>query len=191
MCFLLIRYVLVFKRYHDFFEKNIRTPNSDDYYFILTMGSFDVFLTYFFPIGTDDDSRGRFDANDRNAVILAITGPLQKATVKDKLMSQPAIRLLGIHILEILVGWVVVLSIGADSSHADVSLWYALCWGVAPVACSMIAYFGISSMGHKGADGTGGTGVVAAICCGSAAVAANSTVHPTTGTATADMLPNF
>ena len=76
-----IRSYLVFNRYFEFFELNLGGLQDDSYYFIFSVGWFDVFLTYFFPIGTNDMTRGRFDTNNKLAVILAITGPLQKATV--------------------------------------------------------------------------------------------------------------
>lgn len=177
VCFLLIRCVLVFRRYYAFFVRHIREPERGDYVFILTTGWFDVFLTYFFPIGTDDDTTGRFDANDRYAVILAITGPLQKATVEDKLMSWPAMQLLGIHILEIIVGWAVVLGSEADALHADVGWWYALVWGGVPLACAMVVYCGLPSIIRKKPSDGGNTGLTAAICCG-AAVAGTAVVQP-------------
>ena len=100
----------------------------------------DIFLSYFFPIATDDDIKGRLEQS-RIKVVLAVTGPLEKATVRDKIISSPALRLLGLHTVELAIGWVCVFAHSADAAHADVSLWICLIFGVAPVVVGLLTLY--------------------------------------------------
>jgi hypothetical protein len=158
-CCVLIRWILVFRRYTAYFEKHWGEVSFNTYIYIFTVGWIDVFLSYFFTIATDDEESGRLE-NDRLKVILTITGPLEKATVTDKVLSQPALCLLCVHITEILIGWLLVLGIGATSTTAagnpqgaDVGLWYALVWGLAPVALALLALLCIWALPKRGESG--------------------------------------
>jgi len=57
--------------------------------FIMTVGMVDSLLTYFYPLGTNMD--GKRLAHSREKVVLAIAGPLENATVADKVASRPAV----------------------------------------------------------------------------------------------------
>ena len=125
---------------------------SDAAIFTFTVGLVDAFLTYFFPIGTDPKEQGRLE-NDRMKVVLAISGPLEKATVDDKILSWPALKMLFTHLIEIFVGWIIVLSY--SSSH-DVELWYAMVWGILPIGVAMVLLtylYWLSERRKEGAEG--------------------------------------
>ena len=148
-CFVLVRCYLVFGRYKAYFEEHWGAVSPGICGFIFAVGWIDIFLSYFFTIATDDNVKGRLE-NDQMRVILAITGPLEKATVNDKLLSWPALRLLGIHVVEILIGWGLVLSFDAGAGHTDVGLWYAMVWGLTPVVLALLTLVAIWCMPKKG-----------------------------------------
>ena len=71
--------VLVLGQYRSYFEEHWGAVSCGTYCFIFAVGRIDVFLSYFSTIATDDAVKGRLE-NDQMKVILAITGPLEKAT---------------------------------------------------------------------------------------------------------------
>jgi len=77
--FLLVHCVLVLGQYRSYFEEHWGAVSCGTYCFIFAVGRIDVFLSYFSTIATDDAVKGRLE-NDQMKVILAITGPLEKAT---------------------------------------------------------------------------------------------------------------
>ena len=147
--FLCIRLLVVTLRYKAFFEENIGDVH---YAFIFTVGWIDVFLTYFFTIGTDDNVQGRNDRNDRMSAILAMTGPLEKATVEDKLLSSNGLGLVFIHVVEILIGWGAVLSVGADAAHVNdiTETFYFVLWCAGPLSLALLALLYTWASPHKG-----------------------------------------
>merc|ERR1711907_626065 len=115
-CFLALRCQVTYRRHKRFFVKNFRSYNARTKCFTFTAGQIDSFLQYFFVLSTDPDvGEGRLE-NSRIRIMLAISGPLEKANVEDKLLSRPAIGLLALHLTELLLSWVVVLIFDADSS---------------------------------------------------------------------------
>jgi len=130
--------------------------------FIMTVGMVDSLLTYFYPLGTNMD--GKRLAHSREKVVLAIAGPLENATVADKVASRPAVMAAVWMAFENLLGWVIVIYYDADEPNAtatnsnttntanitanttstvnyttaNVSEWYFWVWGFAPTVTSLI-----------------------------------------------------
>jgi len=167
LAFAMVRYVSVSQRYRSWFLRQY--PGAVSWsvyqYFIVPVGSIDVALTYFFPVETDDEVKGRLDHSQYN-LILAVTGPLQKATVKDKMLSPRALILILIHILESIIGWVACLIYDAGSSQTDnrtnVEVWYALVWGLCPTCIALVILALLSKTATRGRLG-GAVGATVAV----------------------------
>merc|ERR1711990_546624 len=133
--FFLLRVLLTLYRYYTYCTEHLRYTLEQVLQHTFTYGVADIFLIYFFPLGTNLDGKRLPDG--RTKVVLAFAGPLENATVADKLVSWPALLNAFLSIVENLVGWAIILAYNAE---ANVDAWYAGVWCGLPTLLCVVSF---------------------------------------------------